>query len=638
MGNQVIIMRRLLLLLCFILLGAPPVSANTQDALEFASRRDWDNAIPAAKRSGDGVALKLVMWQYALDADSGASFAAITRFIEENQNWPDQKKLAMRAEQALLNDESVPDNDIIAWFDGETPVTGIGKLALADALRRNKMAGQEKQAELIRAAWKDGDFDEATEKKLLAQYGGMLRQEDHIARADRLLWEERTAPARRMLAYLPDAHGKLAKARIALISNNKLANVAVGLVPSSLKKDSGLIYDRMRYRARKDDDKGVREMLNLAPPNPPYASKWWKYREAEVRQLIGDGKYAEAARLVANHSQTEGANMADALWLEGWIKCEFTDQPRAAYDDFAELYDNVKYPVSRARAAYWAGRAAQRLGDAQNAAAWFAHAAQHPTTFYGQLALLEKGAATLALPGSPHASGANSEMVKAVRLALRAKQPDLAKRLLTLLIEASNNSGEIAELVELGEDEGMKHVTVHAAKKALQQNVVLITSSYPLPATPATPLERPLTLAITRQESEFDPRAKSPSGALGMMQLLPGTAKETAKKNDLGYSLNRLYEPDYNMTLGSMYLRRMIGSYDGSYVMAIAAYNAGPGNVRKWVQRFGTPENNLHTAINWIETIPFSETRNYVQRVLENLQVYRALHNEPLALDKDLMR
>ncbi|NBO18831.1 MAG: lytic transglycosylase domain-containing protein [Proteobacteria bacterium] len=168
--------------------------------------------------------------------------------------------------------------------------------------------------------------------------------------------------------------------------------------------------------------------------------------------------------------------------------------------------------------------------------------------------------------------------------------------------------------------------------------MVLIKPSYPLPNTPATPLERPLTLAITRQESEFDPRAKSPSGALGMMQLLPGTAKETARKNGLNYSLSRLYEPEYNMTLGSMYLNRMINSYDGSYVMAIAAYNAGPGNVRKFVQRFGTPENKLHTAINWIETIPFPETRNYVQRVLENLQVYRALHGQPLSLDKDLMR
>ena len=634
-------MRLLVMLLCFALLGAQPAAAASQsakNALEYASRRNWDSALPAAKQSGDSAAVKLVTWQYIMDPDSGASFATITRFIDENPRWPDQKKLRVRAEQSLAGDDNVPDHDIIAWFEGETPITGVGKLALADALRRGKLAGQDKLAELIRAAWKDGDFDEATEKKLLSQYGGMLRSEDHIARADRLLWEERTGPAKRMLPLLPDGQQKLAKARMALIAGGKLAIVSVGLVPSSLKNNPGLIYERMRYRARKDDDKGVREMLLLAPDEPPYASKWWKYRESEVRQLLGEGKHAEAMKLLEGHGQTEGANMADALWLEGWIKCEFQDQARAGYDDFAELYDNVKYPVSRARAAYWAARAAQRLGDAQNASAWLARAAQHPTTFYGQLALLEQGKTSLNLPAAPRASGASSEMVKIVRLALSSGQDDLANRLLTLLIENSTDSGEIAELVELGEDAGMKHVSVHAAKKALQQNVVLIKPSYPLPNTPATPLERPLTLAITRQESEFDPRAKSPSGALGMMQLLPGTAKETARKNGLNYSLSRLYEPEYNMTLGSMYLNRMINSYDGSYVMAIAAYNAGPGNVRKFVQRFGTPENKLHTAINWIETIPFPETRNYVQRVLENLQVYRALHGQPLSLDKDLMR
>lgn len=637
-------------LILLSLLSANPVHASgalAKQAVEAAARGDWSEALPAAKQSDNAAALALTMWLYAMDSESGASFDEINRVISNYPEWPEQKKLRVRAELSLKDGESISDTNIIAWFEGQEPLTGMGRLALADALRRQKLAGSDRIKELVRDAWRLGDFDEPTEDGLLSRYGELLTSSDHIARTDRLLWEERISAAKRMLPKLPDAHAKLAKARISLIENSKLATVNVGLVPSSMKNDPGLLYDRMRYRAKKSDDSGVRELLLAAPENAPYASKWWKFRELQVREAIGEGKYSEAMKLLSNHGQTEGANLADALWIHGWIQCEFTDNPRAAYSDFASLYEKVRYPVSRARAAYWAGRAAERLGDAQNASAWFAHAAKHPTTFYGQLALLKKSSSPrLSFPSEPSISSEDSRRIErstlpqAIRLALDAGEDAIASRIIGLVAEDSDDTALMAHLASLGKKEGMTHVSVRAAKKALQQNVVLMDDGYPQPKTPsAAPLERALTLAITRQESEFDPRAKSPSGALGFMQLLPGTAKETAKRNDMGYSTSRLYEPDYNMTLGSMYLKRMINNYDGSYVMAIAAYNAGPGNVRKWVQLFGTPENNLTHAINWIETIPFSETRNYVQRVLENLQVYRALEgDDALKLDKDLER
>lgn len=631
----------------FFVLIAPAHAddSHARSAFQFADRKDWVNAYAHAKATGDGPLIKLIAWEYIMDADSGATFTEIVRFIDQNPHWPEQKKLRIRAEQAL-RDDKVPDHDIIAWFGDEKPITGIGKMALVEALRRGRLASQDKMNDLVREAWRDGDFDETQEKNILASYGKLLTSADHIARVDRLLWEEKTGPAKRALPLVPANYAKMFKARMALIANNKLANVQVALISSDLKNNPGLIYDRMRYRARKGDDKGVREMLNLAPNNPPYPEKWWRIREIQVRESIAEKKYADALKLLSKHAQVEGANLADAVWLQGWIKCEFQDRPQSAFEDFTSLFDKVKFPVSRARAAYWAGRAATRMGDQQAAATWYARASQYSTTFYGQLATLKsRGSAPLTFAAPPQitaqdkANFEHNDAIKAIRVALKYDNYTIANRLMNYMIENDDDEAEMAQLADIGASSGYTYLSVRAAKKALQQNVVLVQAGYPTPKTPSTPLERALTLAITRQESEFDPHAKSPSNALGMMQLLPGTAKEVAHKNDIAYSASKLEEPSYNMTLGSLYLKRLIDSYDGSYVLAIGAYNAGPGNVRKWMQSFGTPENDVDKAVNWIEKVPFAETRNYIQRVLENLQVFRALEgNNKLQLDTDLKR
>ena len=639
-----------LLFLSFLLIYTTPVFAgddtHAKSAFLFADKQDWPNALSHAKQSGDNALVKLMTWEYLMDSNSGASFADISRFIDDNPNWPEQKRLHIRAEQAL-RDDSVPDRDIIAWFGDDKPITGVGKMAFAEALRRGKLASQDKLNDIIRDAWRTGDFDEAQEKIILNTYGKILTESDHIARIDRLLWEEKTAPAKRDLPHVPDGYVRMFKARISLISKSKLAPIDVALVPASLKNNPGLMYDRMRYRAHKDDDKGVRDILFTAPANPPYPEKWWHYREIQVRESIAEKDYANAMKLLAKHGELEGANLADAVWLQGWIRCEFQGQAKTAYKDFTGLYEKVHYPVSRSRAAYWAARAALRSGDNASAATWYGRAASFSTTFYGQLALLKINASTaLSFPSAPSISSRDKaeferdDAVRAIRLALHYNSFAIANRMLADMIETSDEDTTIAMLADLGSSSGYPYLSVRAAKKALQQNVVLIRAGYPLPPTPKdNPLERDLTLAITRQESEFNPQAESPSGALGMMQLLPGTAKEVAKKNDLPYSLSRMDDPLYNMTLGSYYLHRLIDSYDGSYVLAIGAYNAGPGNVRKWMQSFGTPDNDVDTAVNWIEKVPFSETRNYIQRVLENLQVFRTLegHTQP-GLGTDLKR
>ncbi len=643
-------LRTLSLLLALTILTGTPAAANpAKEAFRQAERRNWQEALLSAKRIDDEIILKLITWQYLLDPDSGAGFSEIRQFIDANHGWPGLKRLRVRAE-AALNQGATGDEDIIAWFEGSIPLTGMGKLWLAEAYERTSQSNEASITQLIRDAWKDGDFEEPHEKQILLTHKKRLRPEDHIARVDRLLWEDKITPAKRILHLVPQGHRRLFEARIALIDDKRHLDKFLAQVPASLKKDPGLIYNRMRWRERRGLDKGVREMLLLAPKTVPYPHKWWRTREMHIREAIDEGNYSLAKKLLANHGQVDSAELADAIWLDGWIKCEFTKEPKAAYDAFTTMFNNVSYAVSRARAAFWAGRAAEKSGEETAAKNWYNTASAYPTTFYGQLAALKvHGRAPLHIPAPPVIRSGerrdfeDSDLVRAVKIAADLDMPDLASLLVSHMVENAGSDSQAMLAAELGKSIGHPFLSVRGAKKAMQKNIILIDAGYPVTKLEyAWPIERPLALAITRQESEFDPQAKSPSNARGMMQLLPSTAKEVARKNGMKYSLERLYDEEYNMQLGSDYLSRMIDGFDGSYIMAIAAYNAGPGNVRKWIKSFGTPGGKINDAINWIEKIPFAETRNYVQRVLENLQVYRHIEagdNAPvLKLGDDLVR
>jgi len=646
------VLRFILLLLC-LLTAAVHADADTNpidNAFLFAGRRDWNNALSHATQSKDEVLVKLMNWEYLLDNDSGASHDEIVQFINANPDWPEQKHLRIRAELAL-HGGSIPNHEIIAYFKEEPPLTGVGKIALAEALMQDKNPPQEKITYLIRDGWRNGDFDEPQERQILEKYGTLLLQKDHIERIDRLLWEEKTAAAKRLLNHVPSDWRKLFKARLSLIADKRTAILNVAQVPSALKHDPGLIYDRMGYRARRDDNDGVRDMLLTTPAHVPYPEKWWKQREVQIRLAIGERHYAMAKKLLANHAQVSSGGLADALWLEGWLTSEFLDEPKTAYQSFSRMFDEVRYPVSKARAAYWAGRAAERAGDAGTAKSWYNKASAYPTTFYGQLASLKiNGTAPLPMPAPPVADGHaehtfdNGELARAIKLCAQYGQMSVAKTLVSFLAEHADSDTQAALVAGLGNRIGQPALSVHAAKKVMQQRGLVISDAgYPRPQTPSDlAVERPLTLAAARQESEFDPQVRSPSGALGLMQLMASTAKETARKEGVAFRAGQLTDARDNMTLGSLYLARMIASYNGSYIMAIAAYNAGPGNVHGWAQQFGTPGNGIDNAVNWIEKIPFSETRNYVQRVIENLQVYRYLEAEggapKLKLGEDLMR
>lgn len=619
-------------------------SSTAADAMNYADGGQWQQARRLADQSGEPALISLIEWRYLLDDASGAGFDDIIQFLQKHPNWPAQSALQQRAEQALRNND-FSENLLLNYFDTNDPITGIGKVTLAGALAKNNPGQSERIHRLIHEGWVQGDFDPVMESYIRENYSSVLTKEDDEARMDRLLWDKQTSAAARMLAFVPASQHALYEARIALIKKDRKASALVAKVPASQQNNQGLIFDRLRYRAQKGDDKGVGELLSRVKEAEGYQEKWWTYRQLEARQAIKEGEFKTAALLVHDYDKLEGGELSEALWLEGWLALEYNGKPADALAAFSRMYDVVNYPVSQARAAYWAGRAAEQLGNDESARGWYQKATANPTTYYGQLAAIELNQSPPDLPNDsvPAEQPPQNVLEQAIKLCIETGEYQFANKLLGHAIAEASSNDDMTRLAAMGYHAGVTHVSVNTAKKALQKHLILTKLSYPRPDIDVDiPIERALMLAITRQESEFDREAESPAGAMGMMQLLPSSARYIARKIDMPYSRSRLETPEYNITLGSHYLGRLIDAYDGSYVLAIAAYNAGPGNVSKWVKLFGRPSNRPKEVINWVERIPFTETRNYVQRVLENLQVYRRLENPEsyrvLMLEEDLQR
>lgn len=625
--------------------------SNAESAIYFAERQKWNEALLHAKRSSNTALRDYITWLALKDTNSDLSFDMYEDFLKRNPGWPNEKTLIANTENRLFHERDTVDlARQIYWLNAHKPISGRGKIVYAEALRARYGEAKMRQSieQLVREAWIVGDFDASEEKIFLQRYGKTLREEDHIARIDRLLWEEKTTAAARLLFTVPKSYQALFEARARLALNKPGAMNVLAKVPPSLRSNPGLLFERMRWRAEKDMDSGVEEILLEAPTTVPYPEKWWKYRYPQARRALDSGKYTLALTLLQNHSLTEGPELADALWLKGWVHLKFAHQANAAFNDFKDMDLAVQFPVSKARAAYWAGRAADAGNQKEVARTWYAKAALHPTTFYGQLAAarLQPGA-RLNLPTPPNASTPQRQAfdqdtrTKIVFMLAELNRHDQAYAFIGSLLETAKTAAEAKLAADLGNAIGKRDFSVKAAKDALKQQIILTEAGYPTYSINfKPPIEDPLMWAITRQESLFDPYAQSSAGAEGLMQLLPSTAAHIAKKRDIPYSSGRLNDAAFNLRLGSNYLDQLIETFDGSYVLAIAAYNAGPGRVREWLDENGYPGKTADNAADWIERIPYTETRNYVQRVLENLEVYRAVlgASHTLKITEDLTR
>ena len=607
---------------------SPADEAVYSRAYAAADRGAWDEALAAAKAARNPALAKALQWRRMLEPRSGLSFGEISRFASDNPDWPQRTTLLRRAEEAIgLREDAT---QIYAWFQDKQPVSADGWMALSQAL--DQLGRRDELTATVRKAWREATFGSAQEKSFEARFGQHLRAEDHVARLDRMLWDRDLDGARRMMRLMDADHRALAQARIALIEDAGGVDAAVSRVPARLVDDPGLLYERLRWRRAKGLTAAAVELLGHRNADKGRPDLWWRERAILAREALDAGDHANAYRYINGHEAQAGSALADGEWLSGWIALRFLKQPQNALPHFEKLYANVTTPISLARGAYWAGRAEEAIGNAAKAESWYMKAAEHGTTYYGQLAAGKLGdKAARRLPPDPQpttediAAFEKKEIVRVAQGLAEIGRADDATAFLMQLQAEGRTPGQKLLAARLSDAIGQTHTTVALARRAAQDGVVLLDSGYPVAHHPsADGLERALVMSIIRQESNFNTGAISRVGARGLMQLMPATAKSEARKLSLDFSEARLLsDPAFNVALGSNYLRSLIDDFGGSYILAIAAYNAGPSRSRQWVQRFGDPRTPGVDPVDWVEMIPFSETRNYVQRVLEGVQVYR---------------
>ncbi|HYB10600.1 MAG TPA: lytic transglycosylase domain-containing protein [Alphaproteobacteria bacterium] len=598
-------------------------------AFHAADVNRWTDAKSLASQAKDPILAKVITWLYVIRPTSDANFDEIAGFCEDNPDWPKPELLRERGEAALPDD--MAQSRVRAYFERNTPVSATGKVRYAEAL----MATDEEKAgaDLLRKAWIEGNFGERQEQLVLEKHRDLIRSADNNARLDRLLWDGQTHAARALMRHVDSAHAALADARLRLQGMELGVERAISRVPGDLQGNPGLLFDRLRWRQHKDMDDEAAAILFHPPADLVRPELWWQARAVQVHRALGQGRVREALRLAENHGQKPGTtNYADAEWLAGWIELRLLHEPKQALKHFDAVADAVRYPISRARAEYWQGRAQEDLGKSKEASDSFAAAANFSATYYGQVAALRIDAsARFVLPPSPKPAVfqrevfESKELVRVVRALGQVGEEDLKEVFIKRLGGLATTPEEAVLVADLAVSEMRPDLAVRLARQTWHGEVPLTVHSYPtrtLPPTVST--EGALVLAVIRQESAFDPRAVSRAGALGLMQLMPATARKTASGLGLRYASNRLTDdPDYNVQVGSAYLTQLLDDFGGSYALALAAYNAGPARVREWMRDNGDPRSPQVDMIDWIEMIPFDETRNYVQRVLEALNIYR---------------
>lgn len=614
--------------------------------------KQFPTAVTLIDLVSDPIAKGLGQWMYFMAEDPSVDFNVADMFLDANPDWPARARIHAFIEKKIP--ESAPADQVLAFFDSREPVTAAGKIHLARALFSlgDKIGGEQQ----LRDAWINGSLTIAEEKRILANYGGRLTKEDHAERVDHLLWGRQVTNARRIFPYLDSSERRKAEARAALLLQAATAQKLFDRLPEGEKVDSGVLMAAVRYHRRRGEEQYAMALAAMAPENPAEirdGDRWWSERNLLMRWALKNGRFADAYEVAAGHRMSEGADYAEAEFYAGWIALRFLNAPDRAESHFLALASEVGSPISVSRAQYWLGRAAAAQGDVDRAKIYYANAATHYYSYYGQLAAEAVGgvfaASTFTSPTESTAADRALFSSRPTVAALRMLSDlDLEYEFMVFAYHVDDQlerPGEYLELAKLTDGEGAPHLTVRAGKVAIQRGAFTPAVAYPLVYVPdeaANFIEPEIILGLSRQESEFNPRAYSRAGARGVMQLIPTTAQITARKEGMLYSRSALLDdPVYNMTIGSAHVSHLLERFDGSLVMTLAGYNAGAARVDQWITDYGDPRSDAVDPLDWVELIPFSETRNYVQRVLENVQVYRGRINStpiPGKLQADIER
>jgi soluble lytic murein transglycosylase len=605
----------------------------TTKALLAMDLGNWKATGKYARQVKEPLARKYLAWNVLSKTNNVAKFELITAFLNENPMWPHRYQLKKRAEETL--GLKLSSEETLAWFEQNPPVSATGRSRLVGALLKSGKADEAR--DLARETWLSGNFPPAEERSFYKNFRKLLTRNDHIKRMDRLLWEGKYWPSRRMLPRVSKGWQALAQARYSLRRRTGNVDALIKRVPQELRNDSGLAFERLRWRRRKGKDSAI-DILKSPPADLVRPELWWKERSTIVRRSLSDGHITDAYRIVSDHRLSEGAAYADAEWMSGWIALRFLNDFDAAQGHFKKMFDAVKYPISRARGAYWTGRALEAASKPDDAKKWYEKAAAYPTAYYGQLAHAKiKPGQSLVFVEDPvvspglHTAFDQHELVRVVHMLVEIGEKDRIRPFIRHLYDLSDDAAWHKLTATLARLSNRPDLAIWVAKRSGRDGREIMNASYPALEPPSIKVagrrsqpEPSFVLALIRQESAFRVDAISPARAKGLMQLMPATARKVAKSLKMRYSSVKLTRnPDYNMTLGQSYLSEVLSRFDKSYVLALSAYNAGPARAKRWIKNFGDPRDKEVDAIDWVEMIPFDETRNYVQRVLENLQVYR---------------
>jgi soluble lytic murein transglycosylase len=601
--------------------------ASNEETIRLIMNKNWAAARENVMRSGNPVLYKFYEWSLYRENLKNLPYERIVSFINQNPLWPDKDEMMATAERNMPNNLAAA--DILSWFDAHPPVTGEG----IERLFHSSLTLGKPVTLTINSSWPTASMDVKTQYDIMSQYGNLISQSAHQERIDRLLKLQSYTLARGLAKFLGKGFPQLVEARIALQEGRRDGEDLIYTVPKSLQNDAGLLLERIKLLRKNDNNTGAASLLDklVLSSERPFSEDLWKERNIIVRRLIEDKNYLKAYHLASRHGTHKGTSFAEAEWLSGWLALRFLNRPDIAYQHFTQMYSKVETAISKARGAYWAGRAAESLGKKKESDIWFYQATTYPHTYYGQIALKhQKLKAPLLTPVAASATDHNaittSDLVQISVLLHQTGYETLSTKFINAKLDTLKSDGEYQAFATYLKRLNNVSGSYRVAKRASWKNIFLGETSHPslMNWIDDINIDPALAHAIIRQESQFDKDAESPAGALGLMQLMPATAREVAKKQGVTHNTAWLTSrPQHNILLGSAYLNELLKKFNGSYPLAIAAYNAGPSRVNGWLKAFGDPRAGDVNWIDWLELIPIAETRNYVQRVTEGIVTYR---------------
>ncbi|MDB5566095.1 MAG: lytic transglycosylase [Tardiphaga sp.] len=617
--------------------AVPPLTgdlAAVKDAIALARKAKTSEATALKNTIGDPAVQKLVEWFILRHSDTDAKFSRYAAFIADNPGWPSMALMRRRAEARLWQERS--DSATVRSFVGDQPTSAKGRFALARVLLAE--GDRDGAGSLVRQAWRSDELSERSEADAFEMFRDLLTREDHRARMDKRIGAKDFSGAKRAAQRLGSDELSVVKACAAVNANADKAHDLLNAVATDARTDLGYTLCRIKWMVRHDRiDDAARLMLAAAPENMALqdTDEWWRERRSLARKLLDQGKFLPAyqvardAALPANETYR-----ADFHFMSGWIALRYLNEPVTARARFADIDDGSANPIVLARANYWRGRVAETIGEQNETRASYEAAARYPTAYYGQLARaklgLDKIELRAPLPADPIDGAALAdERVRAADTLYALGERDVVLYFAADLAEQSTDVAMLVALGDLALRRNDARTMLQIGKPALARGLALDHCAFPTIGIPrhstiGPEIDRSVIYSVARTESAFDQRDKSSANAVGLMQVTPEAARDTAKRFGVVYDWERMVsDPVYNTQIGAAELSALLKEYGGSHIMTFAGYNAGRGRVREWVKQYGDPRDPNVDVIDWVERIPFSETRNYVQRVMENLQVYR---------------